>query len=344
MGIERVSIKGNNNESMILIGESIDNLTYYTKSNQVFIITDNNVDNLYGHRFPNFPKFILQAGEGSKNITSLTKIYRWLLESGADRNSFVVGIGGGVVCDIAGFVASTFMRGISFGYVATTLLAQVDACIGGKNGVDLDGYKNIIGTFNLPNFVICDISMLKTLSKTELSNGYAEMIKHCLIASFSDLLFMEQNIKQLTECDIDIIAPLLANSIKIKVNIVKSDEKETGLRKTLNLGHTWGHAVEKITNLPHGQSVSLGLEFAARLSLKRKLITHKDYMGLVNLLRSFNLPVCYNLNATEVFEALTKDKKKNGETIDFIFLKGLGNVIIDKIDIDDIKNFVLGIK
>ncbi|HQA76241.1 MAG TPA: 3-dehydroquinate synthase [Salinivirgaceae bacterium] len=338
--MEKVLIKGKNSESTILIGESIDNLTNYIPSKQVYIITDQNVNILYEQHFPNFPKYVIVTGEDSKNLASLVKIYQWLLESGADRNSFVVGIGGGVVSDIAGFVASTFMRGISFGFVATTLLSQVDASIGGKNGVNLDNYKNIIGTFNLPKFVICDISMLKTLSGVELSDGFAEMIKHCLIASFSDFEFMEQNADKLIKCDIETITPLLARSIQIKADIVNNDEKETGLRKTLNLGHTWGHAIEKTTNLSHGHSVSLGLEFAARLSHKRELITHRDYMRLVGLLRSFNLPVCYNVDRSEVFDALTKDKKKNGSVIDFIFLNGLGSVIIEKISFDELKKFV----
>lgn len=338
--MEKVLIKGKNSESTILIGESIDNLINYIPNKQVYIITDQNVNRLYEQSFPYFPKYVIETGEESKNLASLVKIYQWLLDSGADRNSFVVGIGGGVVSDIAGFIASTFMRGISFGFVATTLLAQVDASIGGKNGVNLDNYKNIIGTFNLPKFVICDISMLKTLSGVELSNGFAEMIKHCLIASYSDFEFMEQNADKLVKCDIEVITPLLARSIQIKADIVNNDEKETGLRKTLNLGHTWGHAIEKTTNLPHGQSVSLGLEFAARFSRKRELVTNRDYMRLVGLLRSFSLPVCYNIHMPEVFNALTKDKKKNGSVIDFIFLKGLGDVIIEKISFDEIKEFV----
>jgi 3-dehydroquinate synthase len=263
-----------------------------------------------------------------------------LLDAGADRSSFVVGIGGGVVCDITGFVASTYMRGVEFGFVATSLLAQVDASVGGKNGVDLDGFKNIVGTFNQPRFVICDTSMLKTLPAVELSNGFAEMIKHTLIADAVDFRFMEENIERLMGCDVEVITPLLAKSVRIKANIVTADEHEKGERKKLNLGHTWGHAVEKISGLPHGQSVSIGLEFAARLSTEKGLLENRDYMRLMNLLRELHLPICTNINPLRIFDALTKDKKRIADSVDFILMKGIGEVVIERIDFVDIQNFI----
>ncbi|KAB2871053.1 MAG: 3-dehydroquinate synthase, partial [Bacteroidales bacterium] len=255
--------------------------------------------------------------------------------------SFVVGIGGGVVCDIAGFVASTYMRGVEFGFVATSLLAQVDASVGGKNGVDLDGYKNIVGTFNQPKFVICETSMLKTLPAVELSNGFAEMVKHCLIADAADFAFMENNIEKLMQCDVEVITPLLAKSVRIKASVVTADEHEKGDRKKLNLGHTWGHAVERISGLPHGQSVSIGLEFAARLSTEKGLLEKRDYMRLMNLLRELQLPICTSINPLRIFEALTKDKKKVDNSVDFILMKGIGNVVIERLELNEIKSFLV---
>lgn len=339
--METILVKGKTSESTIIVGESIANLSKYIPGKGVFIITDENVDKLYSNSFPNFPKYVVKAGEASKNLLSVSEIYRWLLDAGADRSSFVVGIGGGVVCDIAGFVASTYMRGIEFGFVATSLLAQVDASVGGKNGVDLDGYKNIVGTFNQPRFVICDISMLKTLPSVELSNGLAEMVKHTLIADAADFAFMEENIERLMGCDVEVITYLLAKSVHIKASIVSADEQEKGERKKLNLGHTWGHAVEKISGLPHGQSVSIGLEFAARLSTEKGLLEKRDYMRLMNLLRELQLPICTSINPLRIFEALTKDKKKVDNSVDFILMKRIGNVVIERLELNEIKSFLV---
>jgi len=339
--MEIIQVKGKISESTVIVGESISNLSKYIPGKGVYIITDENVDKLYGDKFPNYPKIVVKAGETSKNLLSVSEIYRWLLDAGADRSSFVVGIGGGVVCDIAGFVASTYMRGVEFGFVATSLLAQVDASVGGKNGVDLDGYKNIVGTFNQPKFVICETSMLKTLPAVELSNGFAEMVKHCLITDAADFAYMEDNIERLMNRDVEVITPLLAKSVRIKANIVTADEHEKGDRKKLNLGHTWGHAVEKISGLPHGQSVSIGLEFAARLSTEKGLLEKRDYMRLMNLLRELQLPICTSINPLRIFEALTKDKKKVDNSVDFILMKGIGNVVIERLELNEIKSFLV---
>ncbi len=339
--METIQVKGKKSESTIIVGESISNLSKYIPSKGVYIITDENVDKIYSNIFPNFPKYIVKPGEESKNLLSVSEIYRWLLDVGADRSSFIVGIGGGVVCDIAGFVASTYMRGVEFGFVATSLLAQVDASVGGKNGIDLDGYKNIVGTFNQPKFVICDTSMLKTLPAVELSNGFSEMVKHCLIAVADDFVFMEENIEKLMNCDVEVITHLLAKSVRIKANIVTADEHEKGERKKLNLGHTWGHAVEKVSGLPHGQSVSIGLEFAARLSVEKGLLEKRDYMRLMNLLRELQLPICTSINPLKIFDALTKDKKKVDDSIDFILMKGIGNVVIERFQLNEIKSYLV---
>ncbi|MFP4367080.1 MAG: 3-dehydroquinate synthase, partial [Bacteroidales bacterium] len=161
--MEKIEVKLKDRQSVVVVGECMNNLKKYLKGRKTFIITDSNVDNIYRKRFPRCPVYVVEPGEKSKDLKVVADICRWLLESGADRGAFIAGIGGGVVCDLAGFVASTYMRGVKFGFVATSLLAQVDASIGGKNGVNLDGYKNIIGTFTQPEFVICDVDMLVTL-------------------------------------------------------------------------------------------------------------------------------------------------------------------------------------
>ena len=327
---------------MVIIGESIANVTKYVKGNHVFIISDGNVANYHRTAFPKSPMYIIEPGEKSKNLDEVANIYRWLLQNGADRNSFILGIGGGVVCDLAGFVASTYMRGIDFGFVATSLLAQVDASVGGKNGVDLDGYKNIVGTFNQPKFVICDISMLKTLPAEEFSNGFAEIIKHTLIADAEMFRFIEENIERIKSYESSVIEQLVIHSVQTKAKIVQTDEREKGERKKLNLGHTWGHAVEKITGFSHGQSVSIGLEFAARFSIAKGLMQNRDYMRIMNLIRELELPICIKVSPSRIFDAMLKDKKKEDSCIHFILMDGIGNVVVEAIPVDELRVFVEG--
>jgi len=338
--MELVEVKGNESFSRILIGESIDNLKNHTSNSKLFIITDGNVKRLYSDRFPIAPLYCIEPGETSKNFQTTINIYRWLLENNADRSSFIVGIGGGVVCDMAGFVASTFMRGVNFGFVATTLLAQVDASVGGKNGIDLDGYKNIIGTFNQPKFVICDISMLKTLPTIEFANGMAEVVKYALISDKSMFDDIEKHRTEILALNDGLIEYLVTRSVKIKASIVEADERENGLRRVLNLGHTWGHAVEKLMGIPHGQAVSIGLLFAANLSIAKGLLSIEERDRLENILSNFGLPTKTDANPKHIFEILQKDKKRENEFVHFVLMKGIGSVEVDKINLKELEKFI----
>jgi 3-dehydroquinate synthase len=232
------------------------------------------------------------------------------------------------------------MRGIDFGFVATSLLAQVDASVGGKNGINISGFKNIVGTFTQPKFVICDINLLNTLPHEEYRNGFAEIIKHTLIADAKMFSYIEENIDELKVFNPTIIEHLVSHSVNVKAKIVQADEREKGERKKLNLGHTWGHAIEKETGFSHGKSVSLGLEFASRFSISKGLMKNRDYMRLMNILQNLGLPVCITLNNARIFEILKKDKKKTVDSIDFILMKGIGEVVIEKISFNEIKAFI----
>ena len=202
----------------------------------------------------------------------------------------VVGIGGGIVCDICGFVASTFLRGVRFGFVATTLLAQVDASVGGKNGVNFGGYKNMVGTFNQPEFVLCDLDLLRSLPEEQLQCGFAEIVKHAAIADAGMFEALEKDAERALALDPMVIEGLVYDSLVIKSTIVNQDEKETGERRKLNFGHTFGHAIEKVTGVPHGQAVSAGMVLAAGLSHQRGLITASEKDRLCALLEQLNLP------------------------------------------------------
>ena len=340
--MEKVKIKTTTGESEVLCGEKFENIGKYLPDTSVFIITDKNVETHYKKRFPEYPVFSVEPGEKSKTVQITADICKWLLEMGADRTSFILGIGGGVVCDLAGFAASVFMRGVDFGFVATSLLAQVDASVGGKNGVNLDGYKNIVGTFNQPKFVLCDIDMLKTLPKEEYINGFAEIVKHALIADADMFSLIENNADDVKSFNENILEQLVLKSVNIKAGIVMADERENNIRRKLNLGHTLGHAIEKVTGISHGKAVSIGLVFAAKVSVEKGLISSRDFDRITELLISLGLPVSYAdypVDPGLIFDAMVKDKKKKADSVNFILLNRIGDVVVKNVTIKEL-NFL----
>jgi 3-dehydroquinate synthase len=337
--MERIPVKGQFTESVVLVGESLHNLEEYLPSQKVFVITDQNIHRLHGRLWDMYPYYNLAAGEKSKVLEMAGSIYRWLIRNDADRRSFILAVGGGMVCDLSGFVASTFMRGLDFGFVATSLLAQVDASVGGKNGVNIDGYKNIVGTFNQPKFVICDTNSLQTLPMRELKNGLAEVVKHALIADAEMFGRIEKNLSAIFDLNPEIINYLVSRSVHIKAGVVTRDERETGLRRILNLGHTWGHAVEKTDGISHGHAVSIGLAFAADLSVAKKLMNKQERDRLILLLQNLGLPVKTQTPRNVIFDALLKDKKKEEGIMHFVLMKGIGEVVIEPIPIQELREF-----
>jgi 3-dehydroquinate synthase len=339
--MEKITINGISGSSTIIIGNAFDKVLEMCPRQNVFIITDYNVANFYKSIFPDFPVYEVAPGEKSKELHSLVPLFHWLLENGADRNSFILAIGGGVVCDLAGFIASTFMRGIKFGFVATSLLAQVDASVGGKNGVNLGGYKNIVGTFTQPEFVLCDSAMLKTLPEVEYTNGLAEIIKHALIRDAEKFAFLEANQKSIMSRENSSVDYLVSRSVHIKASIVQADEREHGERRLLNFGHTWGHAIEKVAQVPHGQAVSIGMVFAADFSVKLGLLTVEKRDRIVTLLKNYGLPVLSDYNKHEVFDAMLKDKKKQNNRMHYVLLEDIGKSLVKDIEIEELREFAL---
>jgi len=337
--MNQITLTGKHGTSTVLVGESIGNLAAYLPSGSVFAITDENLFFHYHEHFQNMPVHVMKPGEQSKNIATIEEICRWLMEQGAGRDAFILGFGGGVVCDITGFVASVFMRGVDFGFVATSLLAQVDGSIGGKNGVNLDGYKNIIGTFNQPRFVLCDIKMLHTLPAAEFKNGMAEVIKHALIADREMFYFIKKHHKEILRLKPEAVNYLVKRSVEIKSAIVSADEREQGERRKLNLGHTWGHAVEKTDGVPHGKAVSIGLVFAAGLSVKKGMLTSDERDDILRLLTLFDLPAETQTPTGKIYEILLKDKKKEKKRIHFVLMNGMGKVSVEAIGLAELKRF-----
>ena len=323
-------------KSIILVGEQLENLKNYLPGKMPIIITDANVQKHWGHYFPPGAVISIGTGERIKTIDTVSDIYDQLLEMGADRSSFIVGIGGGIVCDVTGFVASTYMRGVRFGFVSTTLLSQVDASVGGKNGVNFGGYKNIAGVFKQPEFVICDQNLLQTLPPGEFQCGFAEIVKHGAIADEELFVYLEQNWGRALEHDPEVIEKVVHDSVIIKSTIVNRDATEQGERRKLNFGHTLGHAIEKALQIPHGEAVSAGMVLASKLSEKKENLPVDDSIRLVSLLEKFKLPVQLKFDRQQVVEAIGKDKKREGERLNFVLLKKLGEAVVREISIQDI--------
>ena len=336
-------INGGYGRSSIYVGERLKNLENYLPDSQAIIITDENIKKYYQKEFPDVPIITIGTGEGIKTLATIETILKKLIHFSCDRSSFVVGVGGGIVCDIAGFAASTFLRGVKFGFVSTSLLSQVDASVGGKNGVNLDSYKNMIGVFNQPEFVICDIDLLNTLPKKEISNGLAEIVKHALISDAGLFNFIEKNYQKALALDYDTIFRLVIDSVKLKSQVVQKDEKESNERRKLNFGHTIGHAIEKIEKAGHGRAVAMGMVAAAKFSQARHLINQKDVSRICSLLTDLNLPTTLEYNAKEIIRAAGKDKKKQGSDLFYIFLEQIGKARVEKISFDEMNTFIASV-
>jgi 3-dehydroquinate synthase len=338
--VKALEIRGSTGNSRLLIGGSLQDLSKHVPAEKVVIITDTNVRHIYQKDFPPCEVIEIGTGEEIKNLDTVQALFEKLVKLEADRASFIVGIGGGIVCDVAGFVASTYLRGVRFGFVSSTLLSQVDASVGGKNGVNFGGYKNIVGVFNQPEFVICDTNLLKTLPKKEISCGFAEIVKHAAVGDADLFSYIEEHYEKALELNTEVIERLVYDSVVIKSSIVNRDEKEKGERRKLNFGHTFGHAIEKTTNVPHGEAVSAGMVVASSLSAKRGRLPAEDAERIGELLKKLELPTRFELDGEGVLDALRKDKKRKGEGIDFVLLDGIGHGVVEEISIKELEAVV----
>jgi 3-dehydroquinate synthase len=308
------------------------------------LITDRNVASLYSHLFLGCRSFILSPGEESKSLSTIEKIYRKFFDWRLDRSSTVIGFGGGVVGDITGFAASTYLRGLPFILIPTTLLSQADSSVGGKTGVNFLGYKNIIGTFTLPRFVLIDPCFLQTLPEEEILNGAAEIVKHALIASPGLFRFLKKEWPRLLRKDKAVLKKAVLTSIQIKSAIVCRDGKEKGERRKLNFGHTLGHALEKSCALSHGQAVAWAMDFAARLSCRLNLLSPDDLTGILTLLKNL-FPSSSSLSSSlppkeSLHAAARLDKKREAEDIRFVFLSGIGKAVVKKIPYFELERLI----
>ena len=311
--------------------------TLVDKKNAV-LITDEKI--LLGHssRLNGWNLIVLKSGEEYKTQETVDAVIDNLIEMGADRQTVLIGVGGGVITDITGYAASIYMRGLKFGFVPTSLLAMVDAAIGGKNGVDVGVYKNMVGTIRQPAFLLYDYSFLKTLPEAEWVNGFAEIIKHACIKDAAMFKSLEQSPIDIFRRNKKAIGSLVERNARIKTKIVQQDEFEKGDRRLLNFGHTLGHALENLYQLPHGQAVSLGMTAACELS--QILCSFSQSQRVIDLLDKYGLPTDAEFDKRKVLEILKKDKKKEKDHINYILLDKIGKGKVQQIPIKQLERFI----
>jgi len=339
--MQTINIRTDSGESNIYLGEKLENLrNYLPVDRKVVILTDEHLLHHYSKHLQGFPLIIIGLGEKNKTLQTIEHIFSEFVRLEVDRSSFILAIGGGIVCDVAGFAASTFMRGLPFGFVSTTLLSQVDASVGGKNGVNFQGYKNMVGVFMQPQFVICDVTMLNTLEPDEFISGFGEIIKAGAIRDIALFEYLEANYERALNHDAEVLEKVIHDSVQIKARVVENDEKEKGERRILNFGHTFAHSIEKNTGMLHGQAVSIGMVLASRASVKLGLLSKEEAERIEKVLVNYKLPVKLNLEKSKVFDALLKDKKREGDFIHLVLLNGLGNALVQKLPVSQMEEII----
>ena len=302
---------------------------------RVIVITDTSIARRYRRLINQYEHIVIGTGEKIKTLATVEQLHRELIERGADRQTFLLGIGGGIVTDITGFVASTFMRGVRFGFVSTTLLGQVDASVGGKNGVNLDGYKNMIGCFNQPEFVLCDIGMLRTLSDRQFRAGLAELIKTGLLGNRVLFEMVEALTFDEVRRDPLLTADLVLMAIRIKAGIVERDERESGERRKLNLGHTVAHAIEKCSRkMLHGEAVAVGCVVMARLAADMGLLPARDAERIERMFDRMGFTLTSPAPIEKLITALRKDKKSAGDQIKIVLPTAIGQCEVRSVMFD----------
>lgn len=319
---------------------SFSGLSQLVSKDDAVLITDENVFAAHAAKFDGWKSIVIQPGEANKQQVIVDDIIRQLIAMEAGRQTVIIGVGGGVITDIAGYVAGVYMRGVRSAFVPTTVLAMVDAAIGGKNGVDVGLYKNLVGLIRQPDFLLFDYSLLQTLPHEEWVNGFAEIIKHAVIKDAELFSLLENNELAVFRENAAMLASLIEKNVGIKTSIVINDEQETGERKLLNFGHTLGHAIENTLQLPHGHAVSIGMAMAAKISEEINNFYSEDKERLIALLEKYELPVRCNFDKEKIFDLIKMDKKRASSSISFILLNKIGEAIIQPISLTQLQDII----
>lgn len=319
---------------------------------KICMITDSHVAGLYGDEVMHIlsgkcKKNVLyqfQAGEENKTLDTVKGAYEFLIQEKFDRKDLLIALGGGVVGDVTGFIAATYLRGVDFVQIPTTTLAQADSSIGGKTGVDFDGYKNMVGAFYMPKLVYMNVDTLKSLDDRQFFSGFAEVMKHGLIKNASFYEWLLENMYEICDRDPETLLSMIMQSCMVKKLVVEKDPTEKGDRALLNFGHTIGHAIEKAKNftLTHGECVALGAVAAAFISWKHEWLSMEEYYEIRDMFVPFNLPISVeDIDPNEILALTKSDKKMEGNTIKFVLLKKVGKAVVDlNVTEEDILNAV----
>ena len=322
--------------SGIYIGPVKDILSGVLPEGRVVVVSDATIDRLYHPLLEKYDTVLIGLGESVKTLQTVETIYRRFIELGVDRSTFVLAVGGGIVTDVAGFAASTYMRGLKFGFVSTTLLGQVDASVGGKNGVNVDGYKNMAGTFTQPQFVICDPGLLRTLPDREFRAGLAEVVKAAIIADADLFGRIENTTFEALRTDTDLLTDAVSAAIRVKADIVERDEHESGDRRKLNLGHTLAHAIEKCPNrMNHGEAVAVGTALIAGAAVKLGVLSEADRDRIVHVLMQLGFDLTPPVDVKRLLKEVGKDKKNEEGILRIVLPVGIGDCEVRPMKIDD---------
>jgi 3-dehydroquinate synthase len=342
---EKIKIDLKSNPYNVIIGSGILQQFFHESrklnlSSNLFAVTDYNVYKLHKEKidlllqdFQNKKSIhIVQSGEKSKSYYELNKIYKHLIDNNYHRDTLLIAIGGGVTGDLAAFAASTFMRGIQLVHIPTTLLAMADSSIGGKNGINFNKTKNIVGTFYQPEFVLIDTRFIGTLPEKELNSGAGEILKYAFLSDRKFYEFVSANLDKIFSFNDKIIRKIISESVKIKASVIAYDEKESGLRKILNFGHTFAHAFESELNykISHGEAVAAGIISALFLSFKLNILKKGKLKEFIELPLKMKLPgSLLNINFDNIFSIMQKDKKNRSGKINLVLISDIGNILID---------------
>jgi 3-dehydroquinate synthase len=334
-GVGGIQFKFSQASTTVYFDASFTQLGSLADKKNTIIVTDENIFAAHTAKLKGWKTIVLKAGEEYKVQATADDIIHQLIQLEADRKTTLVGMGGGVITDITGYVASVYMRGIAFGFIPTSLLAMADASIGGKNGIDAGVYKNMVGIIRQPNFLLYDVNLLKSLPDAEWQNGFAEIIKHASIKDAAMFSLLEKNDLGTFQKNKKLIAALVERNARIKIKVVQNDEFEKGERKLLNYGHTLGHALENQYQLSHGHAVSIGMAYAAEIS--RQLTGFTQTERLVKVIHQYGLPAFTKFDKEKVFAVLKMDKKRERKDISYILLEKIGKGVIKSIPLKQLE-------
>ena len=340
--MKQISYRFSNSSTAYYFNGNFSYLKKIVDQKHSVVITDENVYEAHSKKFEGWNTIVLKPGEEFKIQPTVDAVIEQLIAFEADRKTTLIGVGGGVVTDLTGYVASIYMRGIAFGFVPTSLLAMVDASIGGKNGIDVGVFKNMIGTIRQPSFILHDLNLLDTLPQKEWENGFAEIIKHACIKDAAMFKELEHDSFSTYQQKKTKLGELVRRNAIIKIKVVQKDEFEKGERRLLNYGHTLGHALENQYELSHGQAISIGMAYASVIS--EEIVGFKDASRIARLLLQYDLPTFVEFDSQKVFAVMRMDKKREKKDLNYILLEKIGKGIVKSIPVNQLETIINGLQ